>query len=476
VVDGAEKKPVTLPSLGGGGTTNTRARRSDGQVVNANDRAITALVMLAHGAVHTYELAIPIFVVAWIDQFEVISLGVAQLPVNTATVGAMVTVSYGLFGLGALPGGVLVDRLGSRRLISACLAGMGLSYLLLGLAPNMLVIGLALVVWGVAASVYHPAGLSLISKGVHERGTGLAYHGIAGNLGIGLGPLAAALLLVAVDWRTVALVLGAPALLAALYAARADFDETAAVEPVADGGETDDGTGGSKADAGVDSLGEFLAESRRLFAGVFVLVFVVVMCSGLYYRGVLTFLPELLRGLPGFEPVPVGALLPEPVRSLLGVSAEGARTLSPGDYFYSGLLLMGVVGQYAGGKLSDRIPVEYGLSGAFAVLAVLAVLFVPVSAMGLGPLLLFGPVLGIFLFVVQPMYQATVAEYTPAGTRGLSYGFTYLGVFGVGALGGGVAGALLAFADPTALFLTLAGFATVGSLVGLTLARLRRGT
>ena len=456
--------------------------------MNANDRAITALVMLAHGAVHTYELAIPIFVVAWIDQFEVISLGVAQLPVNTATVGAMVTVSYGLFGVGALPGGVLVDRLGSRRLISACLAGMGLSYLLLGLAPNMLVIGLALVVWGVAASVYHPAGLSLISKGVRERGTGLAYHGIAGNLGIGLGPLVAALMLVVVDWRTVALVLGAPALLAAVYAARADFDETAAVEPVPDGGSeagdggagdgdgdtTDADGGGSKADAGVDSLGEFLAESRRLFAGVFVLVFVVVMCSGLYYRGVLTFLPELLRGLPGFEPVPVGSLLPGPVRELLGISAEGSRTLSPGDYFYSGLLLMGVVGQYAGGKLSDRIPVEYGLSGAFAVLAVLAVLFVPVSAMGLGPLLLFGPVLGIFLFVVQPMYQATVAEYTPAGTRGLSYGFTYLGVFGVGALGGGIAGALLAFADPTALFLTLAGFAAVGSLVGLTLARLRK--
>ena len=453
--------------------------------MNANDRAITALVMLAHGAVHTYELAIPIFVVAWIDQFEVISLGVAQLPVNTATVGAMVTVSYGLFGVGALPGGVLVDRLGSRRLISACLAGMGLSYLLLGLAPNMLVIGLALVVWGVAASVYHPAGLSLISKGVRERGTGLAYHGIAGNLGIGLGPLVAALMLVVVDWRTVALVLGAPALLAAVYAARADFDETAAVEPVPDGGseagdggadtaEDVDADSGSKADAGVDSLGEFLAESRRLFAGVFVLVFVVVMCSGLYYRGVLTFLPELLRGLPGFEPVPVGSLLPGPVRELLGISAEGSRTLSPGDYFYSGLLLMGVVGQYAGGKLSDRIPVEYGLSGAFAVLAVLAVLFVPVSAMGLGPLLLFGPVLGIFLFVVQPMYQATVAEYTPAGTRGLSYGFTYLGVFGVGALGGGIAGALLAFADPTALFLTLAGFAAVGSLVGLTLARLRK--
>ena len=217
--------------------------------MNANDRAITALVMVAHAAVHTYEMAVPLFVVVWLAEFEVISLGIATFDVTTATVGVVVTLGYGLFGLGALPGGVLVDRLGSRRLISACLLGMGLSYVLLGLAPNMVVVAAALVLWGVAASVYHPAGLSLISKGVEERGTGLAYHGIAGNLGIGLGPLAAATLLLFVEWRTVALVLGAPAVLAAVYAARASFDETAAVAEsgaATDAGRSDDTGMGSK--------------------------------------------------------------------------------------------------------------------------------------------------------------------------------------------------------------------------------------
>jgi len=440
--------------------------------VNANDRAITALVMVAHAAVHTYEMAVPLFVVVWLTEFEVIRLGVTTLDVTTATVGAVVTVGYGLFGLGALPGGIVVDRVGSRRLIAACLAGMGLSYVLLGVAPSMVVVALALVVWGISASVYHPAGLSLISKGVRERGTGLAYHGIAGNLGIGLGPLVAAVGLVFVEWRTVALALGAPALLAAVYAARADFDETAAVDPPS-AGETAANGGGSKADAGVASLAEFVDESRRLFAGSFVLVFVVVICSGLYYRGILTFLPELLRDLPGFAPVPVGSLLPAPVRSALGVPADGGQSLRPQDYFYSGLLLVGVLGQYTGGKLSDRVRVEYGIAGAFAALAVLALVFVPVSGLGLAPLMALGVVLGATLFVVQPMYQATVAEYTPAGTRGLSYGFTYLGVFGVGALGGGIAGAILEHATVTVLFLTLAGFAAAASVVGLFLARSR---
>ena len=431
--------------------------------MNGNDRAITALVMLAHGLVHTYEMTIPIFVVVWLTEFDVVNLGVAQFDVTTATVGVIVTLGYGLFGVGALPGGVVVDRIGSRRLITACLLGMGGSYVLLGIAPNMVVIALALVCWGLSASVYHPAGLSLISKGVSERGTGLAYHGVAGNLGIGLGPLVAAILLLVAEWRTVALALGVPALFAAAYASRARFDETAAVSAAADGG--------SKASSGVDSLDEFLAESRRLLAGSFLLVFVVVMCSGLYYRGVLTFLPELLRGLPGFEPVPVDALLPPGVLSALGVEAGTGRPLNPQDYFYAGLLLIGVLGQYAGGKLTDRLPVAYGIAGSFLVLAALAVLFVPASSAGLVPLMAVGALLGVALFVVQPMYQAAVAEHTPTGARGLSYGFTYLGVFGVGALGGGLAGAILAFANVTALFLTLAAIALVAVTAGIGLTR-----
>jgi MFS family permease len=93
--------------------------------------------------------------------------------------------------------------------------------------------------------------------------------------------------------------------------------------------------------------------------------------------------------------------------------------------------------------------------------------FLPAANAGIVPLLAVGAVLGAALFLVQPFYQATVAEYSPAGTRGLSYGFTYLGVFGVGALGGAIAGTILTYATPAVLFLTLAGFAAVASGIGL---------
>ncbi|WP_396612344.1 MFS transporter [Haloferax sp. S1W] len=434
--------------------------------VNRNDRAIVALVMLAHGMVHTYELSIPIFVSIWLREYTTIELGLAAVPVTTASLGVMVGLGFALFGLGALPGGVLVDRVGSKRLIVACLVGMSGSFVLLAAAPNLVVVALALVLWGAAASVYHPAGLRLISTGVEERGTGFAYHGIAGNLGIGFGPFLTALLLLFFDWHLVAGVLALPALAAAVFATRADFEEQAAVA-AADGGS---GTSGDKSSTGVSSLGEFLSESKALFASGFALVFAVVMFSGLYYRGVTTFLPDLIGGVIGIEPVPISALLPA---ALVPGSAAAAPTLDIELYVYAGLLTIGVVGQYVGGKLTDRVPTERGLVVGFGALALVAVAFLPVASLGVGPLLAICALLGFFLFLVQPFYQATVAEYTPAGLRGLSYGFTYLGVFGVGALGGAVAGFVLAVADPPTLFFVLAGFAAVASLLGVTLLRKR---
>ena len=403
--------------------------------MNKNDRSIVGVAMLAHAMVHTYELSIPILVTVWLDVFQV----------TEATIGLVVSVGYALFGLGALPGGILADTYGSRPLIIACLVGMGASFLLLSVAPSVGFIAVALVVWGAAASVYHPSGLSLISKGVTQRGTAFAYHGMAGNLGIALGPLATALLLLAFDWRQVTALLAVPAGVAVVLSLTVEFDETATVEA------TDGGTADSKADT-VSSLSELVSESKRLFTAGFAAVFAIVMLSGLYYRGTLTFLPDLLAALPMFDPV-----------------ALGSQTLEPSRYLYAGLLMVGIAGQYAGGKLTDKMETERGLAAGFAGLAVVAILFVPASNAGLVALLGISAVLGFALFFVQPFYQATVAEYTPAGLRGLSYGYTYLGVFGVGALGAAMAGFVLTYASSTELFLVLAVLALTAAVLATSL-------
>ncbi|WP_423746140.1 MFS transporter (plasmid) [Haladaptatus sp. SPP-AMP-3] len=409
-----------------------------------NDRTILGLTMLAHAMVHTYELSLPILIPVWLVEFGA----------SKATLGVVLSLGYALFGIGALPGGVLSDSYGSRRLIVACLLGMGGSFLLLSFAPSLPVVTVALLLWGTAASVYHPSGLSLLSTGIEtdDQGSAFAYHGIAGNVGIAFGPLATTLLLLAFGWRTVVAVLAVPALVAAVVAFRTSIDETAAVE-------TETGVRDSSAertartDGGLASISDLLSASRALFSGWFVAVFGVVMLSGLYYRGVLTFLPDLLSGLSLFAPIDVAG-----------------KSLEPARYLYAGLLTVGMVGQFAGGKLTDRVENTAAIAVAFGTLALIALVFVPAADAGLVPLLVVSFALGFWLFAVQPLYQATVAEFTPPDARGLSYGYTYLGVFGIGALGAAVAGYVLQYYSPTVLFLVLAGFATVASLLGVLLS------
>lgn len=392
-----------------------------------NDRAIVALTSVGHGMVHTYELSIPILMTLWLAEFDV----------STAVLGGIVAIGYGLYGLGALPAGILADRWGSRRLIVGCLAGMGSAFLLLSLAPGLWTIAAALVLWGLAASLYHPAGLTLISRGVVQRGKGLALHGMAGNIGIAMGPLCTALLLLVVDWRVVAGVLAIPALIATGYAAQASFDETAA------------DAAASAQDRSPDSFHTLWTTTRVLFASGFALVFLIVMMSGLYYRGVLTFLPDLLERFVTID---------------LGLAVE------PGRYVYAALLMVGMMGQYIGGWLTDHVRTERGILGAFVLLTIIGIAFWPLAQAGAISLFIISGVLGIALFMIQPLYQATVAEYTPPAARGLSYGFTYLGVFGVGALGAALAGSLLNWFTPLVLFLVLAIVAALGALLSAYLA------
>ena len=409
-----------------------------------NDRSILGFVMVGHAMVHVYELSIPILMTIWLLEFST----------NAAVLGWAVAVGYGLFGAGALPGGLLVDRFGSRTLVSACLAGMGLAFLALSLAPGVAGVTVAVALWGVAASVYHPAGLTLISNGVRERGRGFAYHGMAGNAGIAGGPLATALLLAAFDWRLVTAVLGVLALVVAAAGLSVQFDPTAAVET----------TDGGHSRGPPASVPEFVAETRRLFTLGFALVFVVVSFNGLYYRGVVTFLPELLGE---FLTAAVGDVRP-------GVVDPGSPVAAAFDlsrYLYAGLLTVGIGGQYLGGRLTDRVEPDRGLAAMLAVLTGLAVAFVPAAETGLGSLLAVSVLLGFALFAVQPLSQATIAKYSLPEARGLSFGYTYLAIFGIGALGAAIVGTVLTYASPAAMFALLAGFSMTGGLVALVLVR-----
>lgn len=402
--------------------------------MNDNDRSIMMIVMVAHALVHTFELSIPILIPIWMSEFAV----------TPATIGLITSAGYGLFGLGSLPGGILTDIYDSHRMIVGCLIGMGVSFLLLATASNIVWVTLALLVWGAAASVYHPSGLTLISTGMNEHGTGFAYHGMAGNVGTALGPLGVVLLLIILEWELVVALIAIPTFLAGIITYRMSIDETAAIEQSDEPTADDDGSWSPR---------EFLASSKRLFLGGFLIVFPIVILEGLYYRGVLTFLPDLMNTFALIDPI-----------------AVAGGTLEPSRYIYIGLLMIGIIGQYFAGRLTDYIRPERGMVGAFALLIAISLLFIPAASYGLVALLVVSALLGIVLFAEQPFMQATVARFSASDVRGLSYGYTYLGAFGVGALGAAISGTVLTYSTYDVLFVVLALIAATACLLGIYLS------
>lgn len=189
--------------------------------MNKNDETITYFTMIGHGTFHIYEMSIPLFVVIWLDIFDV----------SAAVLGTVVAIGYGLIGVGALPSGALADIYGSKRLVVLSMVGMAGGFVLISLAPTVWLLGIALVIWGAAASLYHPAGLSLITRGTNRQGTALAYHGVAGNIGTAIGPLVTVLLLTVLNWRVVAILLILPALIGVFVAYRLVFDERGGTHP-----------------------------------------------------------------------------------------------------------------------------------------------------------------------------------------------------------------------------------------------------
>jgi MFS family permease len=161
----------------------------------------------------------------------------------------------------------------------------------------------------------------------------------------------------------------------------------------------------------------------------------------------------------------------------LGLFADSALAaeFDLASSLYVGLLTVGIGGQYAGGKLTDRIPTAVGMVAVFAGLAVVAVAFVPAAGAGIAPLLAVSAILGFLLFALQPLYQATIAENSPPGGRGLSYGYTYLYSFGVGAAGAAISGYLLSAVGVRGTFLRLALFPLFGLTVAVALWRLGDG-
>ena len=142
--------------------------------MTSSERQVLWTTSLSHGLIHVYELAVPALLI----------LIQADFSAGDFTMGRVVTLYGLLFGLGALPAGLLVDRLGSRVLLTVGLWGAAVCMAGMALSPSLGWFATWAGCMGLALSIYHPAGTSLITHSLKISGRVFATHGMVGNLGV----------------------------------------------------------------------------------------------------------------------------------------------------------------------------------------------------------------------------------------------------------------------------------------------------
>jgi MFS family permease len=302
---------------------------------------------------------------------------------------------YMLLGFGAIPAGIITDRSRPQRMLVVFFLWTAAACGIIAAARNPWLLAGGLTLLGAGASLYHPVGLTMISHGVRERGKAMGIHGVAGSVGVSLGPPLGMWMAAAGSWRLAYVVVGGVALVAAFAVSRVTFRDDVVDRSAIDG-------------AGAEGDGEGpLARSLPLLYGAMV-------CGGLSYRAMITVLPAFLLG---------GAA------SMAGLQKGGAATLA--------VLAVGGVGQLVGGQLSDRV------SGARLYVVLVAVSAVPALAIGLGfasARVAVAAVLVFFVFSVQPVENNLLARASPSRYRATLYGLKFAPAFGIGALATPVVG------------------------------------
>jgi len=386
---------------------------------------LVLLVSCAHALVHVFELSLPSVELMIGEEFHV----------GRDQTGMLGTAWRLPFGLGALLAGWLADRFGSKRMLLVYLGGCSGMALLAHWAPSLAALFAVMFGMGCFASVYHPAGLALISTetDAENRPAALGWHGVLGSIGIAAAPFLAALVFHTgtVTWRQYYAMLVIPAVVIAcllLFSLK---------QPP------------KSAERRADSTRKPATGSEARW-GAFLLLVVIGMSMGFTYAAFMHFLPRYLDRVDMNSP---------------NVSAESFR-----NYLTAFVLLFAAIGQGVAGKIARPGRLE----PLFALILFATVPPLVWMSLAEGQTRLWAACsLALVHFMNQPVYNSLIAEYVPRERRSLGYGFSYTLCFGIGGLGPTYAGFMK---DDRWTYGGLAVIAAIGGLLALALVRCRTTT
>ncbi len=323
-----------------------------------------------------------------------------ELGLSYSQIGLVMTCQYVAGAIANVPGGILVDTVGRKGVLMAVsLFWVGFPYLLMGFSHGYLMLLGCVALVGFGNSLWHPTAIPTLARRFPERkGLVLSIHGMGGNVGEALAPLAVGALLTWFTWREVVIMNVAPGLVMA-------FALLMLLGTLRLGGSASR----TREDGKVQSLGDYFRGVPALFRNRN-LVFLTTSSAfrSMTQNALLTFLPVYLAYEMGYSPFWVGA---------------GMFVLQAAGFAASPIA----------GHLSDTMGRRRIMMTSMLMTAV--VLAFMALAGRSHAFVFFIAVLGFFLYAIRPVMQAWILESTPKNMGGTSIGI----LFGAQSLGASIA-------------------------------------
>ena len=319
-----------------------------------------------------------------------------QMDMDMGQVLALSFWMYLLFGVTALPWGLLADRFGSKPLLFLFHVGAGLCGFLAAVnVGNPIVFSACLAGIGIFSGIYHPVGLGWIAKEFENTSQGMAYNGMFGNLGLATAPVLAGIVNYFWGVEAVYMVLGFANIsgIGLLYFVRNGHAvKTAVASP--------------------------LKPKQSIVP--FLVLLVAMMLGGVVYRATTITLPAY------FE-----LQNQDLYQNFMAMAGQGGSANVFATLITSFIYLVGMAGQYYGGRVGQSVDLGKGYL-LFHLITIPAVLAMAVTSNM--PLVVFAMIHSFFLLGMQPLENTLVARLSPPELHSSAYGLKFILTFGVGAL------------------------------------------
>lgn len=347
------------------------------------------LISAGHGLTHWYPATF----------YVLLPLIGKELGLSYTQIGFLMSAQHIAGALSNLPGGMVVDAIGKKGyLMAASLFWVGFPYALMSLTHSMWMLVVCVMLVGIGNNLWHPAAIPTLAHQYPQRkGLVLSFHGMGGNVGEALAPLAAGALLAWFSWREVVVINIVPGLVMA----------TLIVMMV--GALSTNRSRVSKSDV---NAGEGKAWSARQYlqdlAGLLRNRALMLICISGSFRtltqtGLMVFLPVYLAYEQGYSPLAVGLCI-------------------------TVLQVAGFIAGPIAGHLSDKIGRQKVVLSSMLLtgLTIIGMVFAGQSFL----FIVFVALVGFFLYAMRPVMQAWAIENTPKRLAGTGVGlqFTILSI------------------------------------------------